>query len=139
MSISGLARDFSTLFAVLAVFGLLFVLIIAVAKRLRGATGVWIAWGVYVTAVTISCIYKLSGLSTGSSLSFALALYYVAVALGSVGVPLWCAARSFLWLSEKRPELREPFRLAASWGVSLAAAPLGLFMIVLVDTIVGAG
>jgi hypothetical protein len=124
-----------TLLYIIAAFAALFCVIAGVAKHLQGARGVWIAWAVYVPLVTGSCIYKLSGFLYPDSETPIRVVYYGAVALTSIGFPLWCGARALVDFSARRPGMREAWQVVAAWAVSMATAPVGLLLMFVVDTI----
>ena len=124
-----------TLLYILAVFGLVFSIIAAVAKHLRGQSAVWATWGGYVLLVTVSCIIGLSRVASTEGGAVPRLIYYVAVALTSIGFPLWCAARTLLALSVRTPAIREQWQVLGAWTASIATAPIGLMLMFGVDRI----
>jgi hypothetical protein len=128
-------RLLPTILYILAVFGLVFAIVAAVAHRLKGRRAVWIAWGSYLLLVTISCIIGLSRVTSLDGGGAARLVYYVAVALASLGFPLWCAARVLLALSARTPAIREQWLVMGAWVASVAAAPVGLLLMFGVDLI----
>lgn len=124
-----------TLLYILAVFGLVFSIVAVVAKHLRGQSAVWMAWSGYVLLVTVSCIIGLSRVGSEDGGMAARLVYYAAVALASIGFPLWCAARTLLALSARTPAIREQWQVLGAWTASVATAPLGLLLMFVVDRI----
>ena len=124
-----------TLLYILAVFGLVFSIIAAVAKHLRGQSAVWKTWGAYLLIVTVSCIIGLSRVTSAEGGAVPRLIYYVAVALGTIGFPLWCAARTLIALSTRTPAMREQWQVLGAWMASVAAAPIGLLLMYGVDRI----
>ena len=124
-----------TLLYILAVFGLVFSIIAAVAKHLRGQSAVWMTWAAYLLVVTVSCIIGLSRLTSAEGGAVPRLIYYVAVALGSIGFPLWCAARTLIALSTRTPAIREQWQVLGAWTASVATAPIGLLLMFGVDRI----
>ena len=127
-----------TLIYILAAFAALFCVVAGVAKHLRGSRAVWITWALYVPLVTGSCIYSLSGVSFPTAGTPVRLLYYCAVSMASIGFPLWCGARALVDLSARRPVLRAPMQVLASWAVSVGTAPVGLLLMFVVDSIAAA-
>jgi hypothetical protein len=131
-------RLLPTLLYILGVFGLVFAVVATVANRARGQKGVWLVWGVYLALVTGSCIIGLSRIATPDAGSAARLVYYAAVALASVGFPLWCAARALLVLAARSPKVREHWQVVGAWLASVATAPVGLLLMLGVDRVAAA-
>jgi len=125
----GYLRLIPTVYVVLAAFGGLFVVIAALLRAWLGARYVWGFWAVYLVAVCISCIYKLSGLELGVSLpAVGHAVYLVTVAFVSVGLPL--ALGAILITRSKGSHLRTA---AQSWIAIVAVTPIAVALIAIVD------
>ena len=131
-------RLLPTLLYILAVFGLVFAVVATVARRVRGRNGVWMVWGVYLALVTGSCIIGLSRIATPDAGSAARFVYYAAVALASVGFPLWCAARALLVLGARNPAVREHWQVVGAWLAGIVTAPVGLLLMFGVDRVAAA-
>jgi hypothetical protein len=131
-------RLLPTLLWILTVFGLVFTLVAAVAKHFRGPRAVWMVWAVYLAVVCGSCIIALSRIGSGDGGAIPRIVYYVAVAIASVGVPLSCAARAMIVLAARTPAIREQWQVLGAWGVSVATAPVGLLLMFGVDRIAAA-
>ena len=131
-------RLLPTILYILAVFGLAFSVMAAVARRIRGRRAVWAVWGVYCALVSASCIIALSRLQAPDGGAIARLVYYIAVAGVSIGFPLWCAARALLELGERKSAIREPWQVVGAWAVSVATAPVGLLLMFGVDQIAAA-
>ena len=127
-----------TLLYIIAVFGLVFSIVAAVAKRMRGRNAVWTVWAVYLLLVTGSCIIALSRVATADGATLPRLVYYLAVAFTAIGFPLWCSARALLALSARSPAIREQWQVAGAWAVSVATAPVGLLLMFGVDQIAAA-
>jgi hypothetical protein len=124
-----------TVFYILGVFGLVFSVVAAVAKRFRGPGVVWKVWAMYVLLVTGSCIIALSRIASGDGGAGPRLLYYVAVAVAAVGFPLWCASRALVLLAARTPAIREQWQVLGAWAVCVATAPVGLLLMFGVDRI----
>lgn len=125
----GYLRLIPTVYVVLAAFGGLFVVIAAMVRAWLGSRYVWGFWAFYLVAVCISCIYKLSGLQLGVSLTtVGHTVYLATVAFVSVGLPL--AFGAILMTTSKRSHLRAA---AQSWLAIVAVTPIAVALIAIVD------
>ena len=115
-----------------AVFGLVFAVFAYVALRLRGATGVWIAWCVFVPSMTAGCVIALSGLRQDIA-TFSRVAYYTAVAFAAIGVPLAVSARAMTALARRTPPLKPPLHVLAAWAAGVATSPIAVLLIWLID------
>ena len=125
-------RLIPTVYVVLAAFGALFVVIAALLRAWLGARYVWAFWAVYLVAVCISCIYKLSGLQLGVSLStLGHTIYLVLVAFVSVGLPLALGA---VLLTRRGNASKSQLRVVTqSWLAIVAVTPIAVGLIAVVD------
>ena len=122
-------RLIPTVYVVLAAFGGLFVVIAVLLRAWLGTRYVWAFWCVYLIGVCVSCIYKLSGLQLGVSLTAVGHIVYLAtVAFVSVGLPL--ALGAFLITRSKTSHLRAA---AQSWLAIVAVTPIAVGLVALVD------
>lgn len=125
----GYLRLIPTVYVVLAAFGGLFIIIAALLRAWLGPRYVWGFWAFYLVAVCISCIYKLSGLQLGVSLStVGHTVYLATVAFVAVGLPL--AFGAILLTTSKRSILRAA---AQSWIAIVAVTPIAVALIAVVD------
>ncbi len=125
----GYLRLIPTVYVVLATFGGLFVVIAVLLRAWLGARYVWAFWAVYLVGVCISCIYKLSGLQLGVSLStVGHTVYLATVAFVSVGLPL--ALGAWLITRSKSSSLRAA---AQSWIAIVAVSPIAVGLVAIVD------
>lgn len=123
-----------TAFIVLASFGGLFVVLATLLRWKFGNQSVWALWAVYIVAVSISCIYKLSGLRYGVSQSMIGRTFYLGgVALVSIGVPLALGAFVLIRLnqSSKRPPVL--LQTAAAWVTCMMLTPVAVLLVAMVD------
>ena len=127
-----------TLLYIIAVFGLVFSIVAAVAKRMRGGSAVWKVWAAYLLLVAGSCIIALTRAGAPDAAVLPRLVYYLAVAFAAIGFPLWCAARALLVLSARSPAIREQWQVMGAWMVSVATAPVGLLLMFGVDQVAAA-
>jgi hypothetical protein len=122
-----------TLLVVIAVFGALFCLIGWAAHRFAADMGVWLAWLLYVPAVSISCILKLTGIRWGAPIRPDLVLYYVGVSFAGIGLPLLASALVLVTNSRRSMPITLPSSVLVAWVAALATTPLAIAAIAVVD------
>jgi hypothetical protein len=119
-----------TIFVILAWFGGGFVLIATMLRHRFGSRAVWGFWALYLIAISVTCIYKLSGLRYGVFAStVGRAVYLSTVALGGVGIPLALGA---LVLTTRKPGSHVRAALFA-WMACIATTPLAVSLVAIVD------
>jgi hypothetical protein len=121
-----------TLLVVVASFGALFCLIGWAAHRYAAHTGVWLAWILYVPAVSAGCILKLTGIRWGAPIQPGLLLYYIGVAFAGLGLPLLASTLVFVTESRRSMSPRRSSVFAA-WIAAIATTPLAIAAIAVVD------
>jgi hypothetical protein len=122
-----------TLLVVVATFGALFCLIGWVAQRYAADMGVWLAWAVYVPAVSLGCILKLTGIRWGAPVQPNLVLYYIGVSFAGLGLPLLASALVFVNDSRRAIPRPPPSSLLIAWIAAMATTPLAIAAIAVVD------
>lgn len=122
-----------TLLVVVASFGALFCLIGWAAHRYAADIGVWLAWGLYVPAVSAGCILKLTGIRWGAPVQPDLVLYYVGVSFAGLGLPLLASTLFFVTNSRKSLPRAAPSSVLVAWIAALATTPLAIAVIAVVD------
>ena len=123
-----------TVFVVLASFGGLFVVVATLLRHKFGNPAVWAFWAIYIVAVSISCIYKLSGLRfTLSAMVIEHAVYLAGVAFVAVGIPLALGALVLTRLDQlkKRPPVL--LQTAAAWATCMMLTPVAVVLVAAVD------
>ena len=127
-------RLIPTVYVVLAAFGALFVLIASLLRTWLGARHVWRFWAIYFVVVSVSCIYKLSGLDLGITTSaLGHTVYLITVAFVAVGIPLALGAL-VLTRNAEQTSLRATVQNAGkSWLVIVAMTPAAVALVAAVD------
>ena len=127
-------RLIPTVYVVLAAFGALFVLIASLLRTWLGARYVWRFWAIYFVVVSVSCIYKLSGLDLGITTSaLGHTVYLITVAFVAVGIPLALGAL-VLTRNAEQTSLRATVQNAGkSWLVIVAMTPTAVALVAAVD------
>ena len=127
-------RLIPTVYVVLAAFGALFVLIASLLRAWLGTRYVWTFWAIYFAVVSISCIYKLSGLELGITTSaLGHTVYLITVAFVAVGIPLALGA-FVLTRNAEHATLHATVRNAGkSWLVIVAMTPAAVALVAAVD------
>jgi len=121
------------LLGIVATFGALYCVIAWVAHRYAKDIGIWLTWALYVPAVSVACILKLTGIAWGASIQPGLVLYYVAVSFAALGLPL-LASTLVLIANSRRPLPRTaPASILVAWVAGLATTPLAIAAVALVD------
>ena len=121
------------LLGIVAFFGALFCAIAWIAQRYANDTGVWVAWALYVPAVTTACILKLTGIAWGAPAQADLILYYVAVSFAGLGVPLLASALVLVANPRRPVPYSAPASLVFAWLAGIATTPLALAAVALAD------
>jgi hypothetical protein len=121
-----------TLLVIVAFFGALFCVIGWAAHRYADDPGVWLAWSVYVPAVSVSCILKLTGIRWGAPVQPGLVLYYVGVMFAAIGLPLLASTLVFV-TNSRRSMLSAPRSVLVAWIAAMATTPLAIAAIAIVD------
>jgi hypothetical protein len=125
-----------TAFIVLATFGLLFVVVATILCWKFGYRSVWAFWGLYIVGVSVSCIYKLSGLRNGVSMSIVgRTVYLGGVAFVSIGLPLALAAYVLIRLSQSPKHPPILFQSAAAWITCMILTPVAVVLVAIVDRV----
>ncbi len=125
----------------LAILAPTFLLIAWAARHRFGARGLWTTWALTVPFVTGACAYKLSGWAYHAPDAAVRSVYYAAVALASVGVPLAVGAvvleratrgrrAGALTIGDVTPALRA---IGIAWLATVATAPLATLLMMVVD------
>lgn len=122
-----------TLLVVVAAFGALFCLIGWAAHRYAADIGVWLAWALYVPAVSAACILKLTGIRWGAPVQPDLILYYVGVSFAGLGLPLLASTLVFVTASRRPVSRPVPSSLLIAWIAAMATTPLAVAAIAVVD------
>jgi hypothetical protein len=122
-----------TLLVVVATFGALFCLIGWVAQRYAADTGVGLAWALYVPAVSLGCILKLTGIRWGAPVQPNLVLYYIGVSFAGLGLPLLASALVLVTESRRAIPRPPPSSLLIAWIAAMATTPLAIAAIAIVD------
>lgn len=131
-----------TAFIVLAAFGGLFVVIATLLYHNFGRRSVWTFWAIYIVAVSVSCIYKLSGLRFGvSTTALGKTVYLGGVAFVSIGIPLALGALVLTQLDQSRRRPPVLLQTAAAWATCMMLTPVAVVLVAVVDrlywTIIG--
>jgi hypothetical protein len=125
-------RLIPTVSIVLATFGALFTVVAALLKARFGTRAIWPFWGFYLTTVSVSCIYKLSGVRFGlTSFTAGRTIYLATVALVSLGLPLALSAL-VLKRTAQRPHVTSA---GSAWAACVAMTPVAVSLVAVVDLI----
>jgi len=131
---NGYADLVPTAFIVLATFGALFVIVATLVRWKFGNSSVWTFWAAYIVCVSISCIYKLSGLRYGVSTSIiGKTVYLGGVAFVAVGVPLAVAAFVLIYLNNNSKRTPLLVQTAAAWVTCMMLTPVAVVLVAIVD------
>jgi hypothetical protein len=95
--------------------------------------GVWLAWALYVPAVSVGCILKLTGIRWGAPVQPNLVLYYIGVSFAALGLPLLASALVFVTDSRRAVPRPPPSSLLIAWIAAMATTPLAIAAIAVVD------
>ena len=130
----GYIRLLPTLFVVITTFAALFITVVSLLRVQFGRKVIWPFWGFYLAAVSISCVYKLSGLRYGVAPStIGRAVYLLFVAVAGLGVPLALGA-SILARKAEPKTLHVGIRSAAvAWLACVFATPAAAALVAVVD------
>jgi len=125
----------------LAILAPTFLLVAWAAQYRFGVSGLWTTWALTVPLVTGACAYKLSGWASHAPDAAARSVYYAALALASIGVPL---ATGVVVLRRTTASHRAGARtfddlvrvaraLGTAWLATVATAPIATALVILVD------
>ena len=121
------------LLGIVAFFGALFCAIAWIAQRYANDTGVWIAWVLYVPAVSVGCILKLTGIAWGAPAQPGLVLYYVAVSFAALGIPFLASTLALIANARRSLPRAAPVAMLVAWLVAMAVTPLAIAAVAVVD------
>ena len=121
------------LLGIVAFFGALFCVIAWVAQRYANDTGVWVAWALYVPAVSVGCILKLTGIAWGAPVQPGLVLYYVAVSFAALGIPFLASTLALIANARRSLPRTAPVAMLVAWLVAMAVTPLAIAAVAVVD------
>ena len=130
----GYIRILPTLFVVITTFAALFITVVSLLRVQFGRKVIWPFWAFYLFALSVSCVYKLSGLRYEVAAStIGRAVYLFCVAIVAVGVPLGLGA-SILARKDEPRSLHTGIRSAAvAWMACVAATPAAAALVAVVD------
>jgi hypothetical protein len=130
MAVSAYVPTVATLLWILIPLALLFAVVRGTAEHFLGLRRGWRVWLLFTVATCAGCIWKLSGLARGD-IDPSRIVYYVAVALAAIGLPLACAECAYRAVRSRSRNV--PVAIAMAWLAALSAAPVAAGVVALID------
>ena len=124
MSLTSFANLLPLAVVVIASIALIFCPLVAFALKRYGESGFWVTYWAFLFLISVSCIYKLSGLSRGVH-DWGNVAYWSLVFLFELGIQLTAGVIAIHhFISERSYSF--PRATALGWMTSVAFIPVGL-------------